>query len=727
MIRSGLAYSLAACLICFSAITIAQEKTNAQENTPKPNSADHTAEQSPPLKTLNGHFPFEVPSTAEQWEERRLQLQRRVLVGTGLWPLPEKTPLNPVFHGKIQRDGFTVEKVYFQSLPGHYVSGMLFRPSEDNSFGIVDGKRPAVLSPHGHGGRTMKLSDGELAKQLESGGEIFEKSGRYPKLARCAHLARMGCVAFIFDMVGYADSQQISYQIAHRHAEARPEETDRENPCFYSIEADLNLQSIMGLQTWNAIRSLDFLSELPDVDPDRLAVTGGSGGGTQTILLSAIDPRVKVAFPNGMVSTSMQGGCYCENCNYLRIGTGNVELAALFAPKPQGMTAADDWTKDMLADGYPELQKLYAMLGKPNNVMCGDLLKYPHNYNYVTRSMMYPWMAKHLGLIGDGLSGDVPLTESDFEPFTESEMAVYNDQHPAPKETGVEHERRVLNWWSRQNSRALSKTIPDPNSDKATEQLAQFREVVGGAWRVIFDRQLPDRSELVTEVMSDQTEEGVRLRRLLVSHPTWKSGVEMIELSSAKSGAKPKSIVVNPSHDGMQSKWLDSRTKVAFLENYPDSTLVVPFLLAPERREGELVQPLIDDPRSYSGFTFGYNRPLLVKRYDQTLCALASIERGSETNIRLVGQFPAVIAAGVFAADQVDELVLTNPSYRFGSVSHYRDADFVPGASKYFDLPGLVSLRAPHVIEVDGGEVPELVQQVYSAANAADAVRVSER
>ena len=159
----------------------------------------------------------------------------------------------------------------------------------------------------------MRLDDAALAKQIETGGEVFERSGRYPKLARCAQLARMGCVSFIFDMLGYADSQQIEYKTAHRHADARPEEFDRSHPCFFSIDADLNLQTIMGLQTWNALRALDFLAELPDVDSERLGVTGGSGGGTQTILLDAIDPRIKVGFPNGMVSTSMQGGCYCEN------------------------------------------------------------------------------------------------------------------------------------------------------------------------------------------------------------------------------------------------------------------------------------------------------------------------------------------------------------------------------------------------------------------------------
>uniref|UniRef100_UPI003566E1F2 glucuronyl esterase domain-containing protein n=1 Tax=Stieleria sp. TaxID=2795976 RepID=UPI003566E1F2 len=475
------------------------------------------------LKTLNDHFPFVVPDSVDRWNDRADALRRRVLVATGLWPMPDRTALQPVLHGKIQRDGFTVEKVYFQSLPGHFVTGMLFRPAADNSFGLVDGKRPAVLSPHGHGGRTMRLSDGELAKQIQSGGEVFENSGRYPKLARCAHLARMGCVTLIFDMLGYADSQQIEFETAHRHAQPRPEESDREQPCLYSIDADLNLQSVMGLQTWNAIRALDFLAELPDVDPNRLGVTGGSGGGTQTILLGAIDPRIKVGFPNGMVSTSMQGGCYCENCNYLRIGTGNVELAALFAPKPQGMTAANDWTKDMLTDGFPQLQQLYAMLGVKENVMCGDVLTYPHNYNYVTRAMMYPWMAKHLGL-----PADVPLVESDFEPLSEADMKVWDDGHPAPTEVSISHERKVLAWWKRQSDQKLNALIPDPAADTAAaaDRLAEYRRVVGGAWSVIFDRSMPAAQDLVVTKRSEGAGDD-RVVSYRLEHRDWKTVVDL--------------------------------------------------------------------------------------------------------------------------------------------------------------------------------------------------------
>src|SRR5213593_1157340 len=130
---------------------------------------------------------------------------------------------------------------------------------------------------------------------------------RYPLQARCVHLARMGCVVFHYVMVGVADSTKI----AHRTG-------------FTDAEAELRLQSFMGLQTWNSIRALDFLTSLPDVDAKRIGVNGASGGGTQTFILCAIDDRPAAAFPAVMVSTAMQGGCVCENCSYLRQDTGNI-------------------------------------------------------------------------------------------------------------------------------------------------------------------------------------------------------------------------------------------------------------------------------------------------------------------------------------------------------------------------------------------------------------------
>ena len=108
-----------------------------------------------PLRTLDGHFPFTPRASKEAWKARADALRRQVRVALGLWPWPTRTPLNAVVHGPVTRDGYTVERVFFESVPGHFVTGSLYRPPGRT------GQRPAVLSPHGHwpGGRFQDVAD----------------------------------------------------------------------------------------------------------------------------------------------------------------------------------------------------------------------------------------------------------------------------------------------------------------------------------------------------------------------------------------------------------------------------------------------------------------------------------------------------------------------------------------------------------------------------------------
>jgi hypothetical protein len=208
---------------------------------------------------------------------------------------------------------------------------------------------------------------------------------------------------------------------------------------LFSPQAESRLQSVMGLQTWNSIRSLDFLLSLPEVDPDRVAMTGSSGGGTQTMLLAALDDRLALAYPVVMVSTSMQGGCTCENASLLRIGTGNVEFAALFAPKPQGMNTADDWTREMATKGFPDLEQLYEMLGAQDRVRLFRAEHFPHNYNAVNRSAFQSFLNRQFRL-----GFPEPVIEHDYEPLSAEQLSVWNASHPAPAAADPEFERSLL-------------------------------------------------------------------------------------------------------------------------------------------------------------------------------------------------------------------------------------------------------------------------------------------
>src|SRR5436190_19844150 len=408
-----------------------------------------------PLKDLDGYFPFAPPASKTAWVKRAERVRRQILLSQGLWPMPTKTPLNPVLHGKIDRGDHTVEKVFFESAPGFFVTGNLYRPKN------VTGKAPGVLFAHGHwaDARLSESTEVELRRELADGEERFEQGGRSRFQSMCVQLARMGCVVWQWDMLGNSDSQQLSMQLVHGFKTQRPEMNTVENWGLFSPQAEAHLQSVMGLQTWNSIRSLDFLLSLPEVDPSRIAITGASGGGTQTMLLAAIDPRVTLSFPAVMVSTAMQGGCTCENASLLRVNTGNIEFAGLFAPKPQGMTNANDWTKEMATKGFPDLKQLYTLLGAPDKVMLKRGEYFPHNYNAVSRSAFYGWINKHFKL-----GHKEPVIERDYEFLGRDRLTVWDSMHPAPKAEDPDFERGLLKWFADDAEKQLRASAGSPES-----------------------------------------------------------------------------------------------------------------------------------------------------------------------------------------------------------------------------------------------------------------------
>jgi len=672
-----------------------------------------------PPKDLNGYFPFIVPKTKEAWRARAAELQRRVLVATGLWPMPERTPLNPVVHGRVDREGFTVEKVYFESCPNHFVTGLLFRPKGKS------GRLPAVLCPHGHGGRLQDYSEKKTRWLLVQGAERFEASGRYPKLARCAGLARMGCVTFIYDMIGYADSVQLSRQLAHGFKKQRPEFDNKESWGLFSTQAELRLQSIMGLQTWNSIRGLDFLCSLPDVDPQRIGVTGGSGGGTQTILLGAIDPRPVVAFPQGMVSTAMQGGCTCENCCLLRVGTGNVELTALFAPKPQGMTAANDWTKEMMTKGYPELQQVYQLLGAENNVMCKDQLHFPHNYNYVTRALMYSWFNKHLKL---GLPE--PIVEEDYRPLTPEEYTVWDDEHPRP-EGGEKYERVLTKWMDEQSGGQIAALTP-----KDAGSLAKYREIVGGAFDTIIGRSLSDVGEIEREKVDEQDRGDYVLYKELIRVKQHGEELPVVRLCP-KTAQRNERVVI----------WIDGTGKAGlFAEDGSPRREIgrllaagVSILGADLLYQGEFLAdgqsltetPVVKNPREFAGYTFGYNHTLFAQRAHDVLSLIASVRGNKQAPQRVdlvgVGGASPYVAAGLAqAGTAVGRAAVDTCGFRFVDLTSYRDANFSPGPVKYGDLPALLALSTPQKLWIAGEErLPDIVTAAYHVDGRDDRATLS--
>ncbi len=665
------------------------------------------------LITLDGYFPFTPCQTPEAWEKRSERARRQMLVALGLWPMPARTPAGAVIHGKVHRKEYTVEKVYLESFPGHFVTGNLYRPKARS------GPGPGVLCPHGHwrNGRFYDAGEKELRKQIEQGAEKHDPAGRYPIQARCVQLARMGCVVFQYDMVGYADSVQLSHRPGLREQMNTPEGWG-----YFSPQAELRLQNMMGLQTYNSICVLDWFSELPEVDPKRIAVTGASGGGTQTFILCAVDSRPAVAFPAVMVSTAMQGGCTCENACYLRVESGNIEIAALIAPRPLGMTAADDWTKEMETKGFPELKRHYEMLGAGDRVMLEPLIQFKHNYNYPSRAAMYRWLNRHLAL---GLDG--PIVEGPFEPLSQAEMTVWDDAHPKPS-GGEEYERSLLRWITRDCQQQMAALIP---SD--ADSLPRYRQVVGGAVDVMVGRSLPEAGAVELRAAGRDDLGDYVMLRALARYPAKGEEVPIIAL-----GPRPwnNEVVVCVDPVGKQGLFDQAgKPRPSVRKLLSAGTCVVGADLFGQGEFTPDGKPLAKaplDPKrtQYAGYTYGYNHPVFCKRVHDIL-SLVSLAKSvpAVEKVHLVGMSGAghwVAAARAQAGNAVDRAVVDTAGFRFAGLTSLDDPDFLPGGAKYLDLPGILALSAPGELWLagEGPEPPQVVAAAYRAAGRPDNLTV---
>jgi hypothetical protein len=344
------------------------------------------------------------------WEKRAALIRRGIIEGAELEHMPRQ-PLTVVYTGAIQLQGYSVENIAIETLPGYWLTGNLYRPADTLS------SMAGVLSPHGH----FKDPDGRFWEQQQ-------------KL--CATLARMGATVFTYDMVGYGDNKQCTHEIP----------------------------KALKLQTYNSVRALDFLLSLPHIDTARIAVTGASGGGTQTILLTALDNRVKVSAPVVMVSAHFFGGCVCESGMPIHRRpthlTNNVEIASLAAPRPMLLVSdGDDWTKNNPLVEYPYIRNLYGWYGVPQNVENVHLPNEKHDYGPSKRQAVYAFLIKQLRLNdqalikggtvdGTGVKKEPTVDEDGCKVLSQTELTVFNASHPRPAgavsgDAGV---MNLLNW-----------------------------------------------------------------------------------------------------------------------------------------------------------------------------------------------------------------------------------------------------------------------------------------
>jgi sugar phosphate isomerase/epimerase len=282
------------------------------------------------------------------WENRKTEMRACMYSALQLSPMPATPASKPIITPVRKMDGYTVENIAFEVLPGVYTAASLYRPSK------IKGKIPVVLCPDGHWEKHRYRADCQY---------------------RCATLARMGCMAISYDIFAWGESLLQFKPEDHRRSLA------------------------MTVQALGAFRILDYMLKLKEADTNRVAISGGSGGGSHTMLITALDDRIKLSVPVVMVSSYHSGGCPCESGMPVHLcggGTNNVEIAAMAAPRPQLVISdGKDWTSHVPENEFPYLKKMYGYYGKQEMVENVHLPEEGHDFGINKRTALYEYIGKH--------------------------------------------------------------------------------------------------------------------------------------------------------------------------------------------------------------------------------------------------------------------------------------------------------------------------------------------
>ncbi len=546
------------------------------------------------IPNTDTHFKMPEYRTLAEWEARKANLRRQILSAAGLDPMPERTLLRPQIFGRIEYKDYSVEKVALETLPGYYLGGNLYRPVGRS------GKLPAVANPHGHW-RYGRLENQPLGSQP----------------ARSIMLARQGYVAFSYDMVGHNDTEQTPHIFAEKSGAVEQ---------LWSFGP-------LGLQLWNSIRVVDFLASLEEVDASRIAVTGESGGGTQSFLLAAVDDRVKFAAPVNMVSAIMQGGCVCENAPGLRLGAFNVEFAAMIAPRPMLLiSATGDWTRNTPAEEFPAVKRIYELYDRAAMVENAHF-DAPHNYNLPSREAMYRFFGRHILGMGD----TSPLVERGVAVEPLQNLLVWHGRtRPAD---ALSYDALFAQWKEMSRKHAAA-------ADRGTSR-ARLEQVLGAEWP----------PEVASESRGD---------RVVLTRPGVGDRVPGVWIA----GAGAPVVVVHP-------KGADAARRSSEVAGLIAAKR--PVLLVDAFQTGSAVAPR---DRSHRHFVT-FNRTDDALRVQDILTGAAFAASRAPGAVDVLGIGDAAVWATFAAAIQPERLRLAAPAAGFdGTDEQFAKRFFVPGIQR---------------------------------------------
>ena len=587
--------------------------------------------------------------SAEDW--RRRQAEVKAALARVLGPFPERTPLNARVTRTIDKPDFRVEHIVFESRPNFYVTASLFLPRK------LSGKAPAVLNVIGHT-------------------DIAFRSPFYQRLI--LNLVRKNFIVFAMDPIGQGERLQYFDPQLGRSliGAATSEHSYLGKQCFLTGDSAANYF------TWDGIRAIDYLQSRPEVDPERIGVTGISGGGTQTSYISAVDERVKVAAPANYIcglrrlyeSIGPQDGEQNFNAGVLN-GLDHADFLEVRAPRPTLMlvTTRDFFSIQGARETYQEARKAFEALGAPDHLaMTEDDAE--HDYTKKNLEALYAFFQKHLQNPGDPSDQEVdPLTMEELRITPTGQLigslegeTVFSINRKRAEDLMrvLEKSRSVLD--SHLNRVLIESRRISGYLDPGQPSRPVFRGRYHRSGYAIEQYFMPGEGKIVLPFLLFRPEQVSRPKAVLYLHPEGKQ-------AGAALGGEIESLV-----------------RLGYAVLSPDLSAT-----------GELGEA--DDSVTFLGVVTGRSLPGIraadIVRMVRFLQSQADIDARQVAAVSLRGMATPLLHAAAWEQG-IGKVALIEPFVSFASVATHRYyqvsfADLVPNAMTVYDLTDLEASLAP--------------------------------
>jgi dienelactone hydrolase len=642
-----LAYSLViASLIGYP--VVAQDKSRKDE--PKPGDPMIEKYLAAEADKLSKKF-MDGARTLEEWQQKRPRLHREYMDMLGLWPLPEKTPLHATVTGQLEAYGVVVEKLHFQSKPGLYVTANYYRPKE------VKGKLPAIVYVCGHSGRGR---DGNKT--------AFQDHGFW--------FANNGYTCLVLDTLQLGEIAGLHHGTYGIRGTGAAEAPTR----FWWHSAGY---TPAGVECWNGVRAIDYLLTRPEVDPDRIGVTGISGGGAATFWIAAADERVKVAVPvSGMSDLEsyvknkvVNGHCDCMFL-YNTYQWDWTTIAALVAPRPLLFANSDD-DKIFPMDGnrriIAKLRDCYKMHGKAE-LVDEYVSQGGHAYRPDLRVAVFKFINKHL-------KADTITPVEDCAKYKElpgKELRVFPTDADIPKD-------------------ALNARIDETFVPRAKVTL-------------------PVKGKF------DEWKQGM-LKEVRKSFHAWPDDIAVAQPAPAG----PQGLGAMRTEPGIEAQFLDGTPlgamktmwKVQIQDPEPPSYMVLPGMNILPR--GSIIPWTQTSPPNYVARALALLGHTVDEGRLRDVIAVRRYHKNAGFKVDAVdmvgrGQAGILVAYAALLEPSIKEVILIDPP------KSHKDGPYFLGILRVLDIPEALGLLAPTPLTIRGGNDPafDRTAEIYRLAGAAD-------